>query len=170
VAGDTPHDVSIPLDGLTPSTTWHYRICAEDAQARTCSKDATLFTGDSVTGRGLAGGLWAFKFDAHSGPSGENPTGTAFWGHGPSLIFEGPVTCLAVAGNRAVIGMDSSISPLLLYALDSPGGDKATFELVNEPPTTCPPPLDSDFEGASSVGLGDIVVTDVDPQPTSQDH
>ena len=33
LAEDTPHDVSIPLDGLTPSTTWHYRICAEDAQA-----------------------------------------------------------------------------------------------------------------------------------------
>jgi hypothetical protein len=42
VAEDTPHDVSIPLDGLGGADTWHYRLCAKDAQAGTCSRDATL--------------------------------------------------------------------------------------------------------------------------------
>src|SRR5512133_3178518 len=45
--------------------------------------------------------------DAHSGPSGENATGTATFGARPTF-FGGPVTCLNVTGNRAVIGGDSA--------------------------------------------------------------
>ena len=92
VAEDKPHDVSIPLAGLTPATKWHYRICAEDAQVGTCSKDATLFTGDSVVGEAAQcaggieppcqdfGGLGPIQdiltVDAQSSPSGNNPSGT----------------------------------------------------------------------------------------------
>ena len=46
--------------------------------------------------------------DARSGPSGEDPTGTVERNeshpHGFGSTFLGSVTCLAVTGNRAVIG------------------------------------------------------------------
>jgi Purple acid Phosphatase, N-terminal domain len=124
VAEDTPHDVSIPLDGLTPSTTWHYRICAEDAQAGTCSKDATLFTGDSVTG--TAANCLSLEEDittcppdiqlsyitltanATSGPSGQDPAGSVTWVErfaGGGAIGETQVSCMAVTGNVGVIGV-----------------------------------------------------------------
>ncbi|MBN1528892.1 MAG: fibronectin type III domain-containing protein [Thermoleophilaceae bacterium] len=124
VAEDTPHDVSIPLDDLTPSTTWHYRICAEDAQAGTCSRDATVFTGDSVTGtaancRSLEVDLSTCPPDlplsylvltagATSGPSGQDPAGSMTWVErfiGGGVLGETQVTCLAVTGNVGVVGV-----------------------------------------------------------------
>ena len=71
---------------------------------------------DSVTGSGtlsFVGGApeeddyFSFAFDAHSGPSGENPSGTAgLWiTTDPDIGVRGPVTCLVVQGKRAVIGI-----------------------------------------------------------------
>ena len=50
VTKNTAHDVSVPIDGLSGGTTWHYRLCAQDAQAGTCSKDQTLRTGGGRSG------------------------------------------------------------------------------------------------------------------------
>jgi hypothetical protein len=106
--------------------------------------------GDSVTGGFFASDCYPwpecgnvvaeFEFDAHSGPSGENPTGTVEWhlggGDGPTWL--GDVTCLAVTGNTAVIGFGGSVvgNPSyyvagLIKAVDvasGPGDTLDTFE------------------------------------------
>ena len=66
--------------------------------------------GDSVTGTLLdlyESGVTVFPpLDAHSGPAGENPTGTAAWhvGGGSGPTWNVDVTCLAVDGKTAVFG------------------------------------------------------------------
>jgi hypothetical protein len=209
VAEDTPHDVSIPLKGLTPATTWHYRLCAEDAQAATCSRDATLFTGDSVTGfahecfedpgcdfqppRRPSGELSAF---AHSGPTGEAPAGTmAFqeWvvDYAVGYLYQTGVSCLAVSGNTAIVGVAGTATQVRFsfrtwvagHIRVTDGGGvgsrQDTFEFDLElGPFLPPPPLPwpagptdcSSFQGDGLVysnQSGDLVVTDVDPLPSS---
>jgi hypothetical protein len=43
-AAGSPSYVSVPIAGLEPATTYHYRLCARDAEAATCSRDATFTT------------------------------------------------------------------------------------------------------------------------------
>jgi hypothetical protein len=55
-----------------------------------------------------------FEFSARSGSSGEAPSGDFFLefgetGRPPTFKIDGPVTCLAVEGNAAVIGIASSV-------------------------------------------------------------
>jgi hypothetical protein len=128
---------------------------------------------DSVTGSGTAG-PYSFVFDAHSGPSGENPTGTATISltSTPSVFTSGPVTCLAVEGTRAVIGIENGPGSLtagegtLIEVSDDP--DALFFRLWFEPPSTC-------FTAPSGytptpVTSGDIRITDAQPLPTSKDQ
>src|SRR4051794_25519041 len=149
--------------------------------------------GDSVTGQicdlvfpGEPCGLATFfEADARSGPSGENPAGTAAWGTraGTQLFGDsGPVSCLAVSRNTAIVGF-SGLRPFgrtLVRVIDgggSPGAD--SFEAVTQaslglvfpiPPPDCssfPPGPAGDVEfGRSGVNeLGDIVVVDAPPFP-----
>src|SRR5918995_1204986 len=66
-----------------------------------------------------------FVFDAHSGPSGENPTGTVRVDvQDPSGTFPfdtGQVTCLDVSGNRATIGAQFGFGGLVLGVEDNDG-------------------------------------------------
>jgi Tol biopolymer transport system component len=43
-AAGSPTFVSIPIANLGPDTLYHYRLCARDAEAATCSHDATFTT------------------------------------------------------------------------------------------------------------------------------
>jgi hypothetical protein len=75
-------------------------------------------------------------FDAHSGPSGENPTGTV------RIDLESPpgnftnfgtarVTCLNVSGNRATVGADVPIRGILsLEDNDGAGQDRSGVSLA----------------------------------------
>jgi hypothetical protein len=131
---------------------------------------------DSVTGGGLIVGA-SFGVDARSGPSGENPTGTAIVRSSPilGLRAEGPVTCLNVTGNRAVIGFANTLGD----AISGVGGfievtddtpDTVTFRRIDspgEPPTVCPPTLGI---GGTALAVGDIVVVDAPALPTSKDQ
>jgi hypothetical protein len=133
---------------------------------------------DSVVGSGateLVGTpRFSFEIDARSGPSGENPTGTAGVALilAPQISAQGPVTCLTVTGNRAVIGFRNTLGGfqgVLGAFLEVTDGTPDTLEFVNPwpVPTVCP----------SSLGLppgpvvsGDIVVIDAQPFPTSKDE
>jgi hypothetical protein len=153
---------------------------------------------DSVTGQGGQIGNFTFDFDAHSGPSGENPGGRVGWhfggGLGPST--SGDVTCLSVDGTVAVIGFSGAVSGIVSYwvaglvrVVDAGGpeigGDTFQWaELRGEPGPTpegepLPGPTDcSSFpgpfpflSGLLRVGtFGDIVVTDAPSVPTSKDQ
>jgi len=89
-----------------------------------------------------------FTFDAHSGPSGEQPVGTvrlviktAFGGTVP--FDTASVTCLEVSGNQATIGTRSQagINRGYVFAVrdfDGAGLDSVTV-LLDEAPSVCPP-------------------------------
>jgi hypothetical protein len=129
--------------------------------------------GDSVTGvvsNGFGRDFLQFTFDAHSGPSGENPTGivsfdSLFGNSGPL-----EVGCLRVAGKRAsmvaLAPNNSGIAGLLISVEDSgpgPGGEKLDWQTISSLPPDCPVPAEI-FGGTES---GDIVVTDAPPPPTA---
>jgi hypothetical protein len=128
--------------------------------------------GDSVTGvagNGEGRDFIQFTFDAHSGASGENPTGTVTF---DSLLFHsGPlaISCLSVSGKRAsmvAVAPPSSIAGLVISVEDAgpgPGGEKVDWHTVSSLPPDCPVPSQI-FDGTES---GDIVVTDAPPPPTA---
>ncbi|HEX3277410.1 MAG TPA: hypothetical protein VHR40_02740 [Thermoleophilaceae bacterium] len=127
---------------------------------------------DSVTGtagRGDARDAIDFAFDVHSGPSGENPTGTVVL----RLQLGQPTTltasCLDVEGNRARMIVPApphaGIAGLSVAVQDTgPGGlDKFDWEPLQTLPTGCPVPATV----PSFVERGDVVVTDAPPPPTT---
>ena len=154
---------------------------------------AQVPAGDSVTGELSAGSEQALRFariDAHSGPSGESPTGTASWhvggGLGPS--WRVTVTCLSVSGNTAVIGFQGSVSFLgflspstgLIRVMDGGGPDSGldSFEFAETglpvpSPTTCSSyPGTFPVSGDPGVNLtGNFIVIDSQPElPRSMDE
>jgi hypothetical protein len=134
---------------------------------------ASAQTGDSVTGsaqiiaRGLT--LVDLSLDAHSGPSGERPSGTV-------ETFGVPlaVTCLNVSANQATIGLADH---LLLFVEDNDGADADRLGAVTDlsaPVTACPDPAVLLSTGLSigpvTITNGDITVVDAKPFPTSKDQ
>lgn len=138
-------------------------------------------SGDSVVGQGRTGPAGSFSYigfdiEARSGPSGEGPSGHvalefALAGFPPGVL-EGPVSCLSVSGNDAVVGFDlgplSTISGILVEVEDNgpPGSDPPDTlnpSPVDDPSSCTPPGLPSPpFE----VVEGDVTVTDAPPAPT----
>jgi hypothetical protein len=143
-------------------------------------------TQDSATGSGSTPTFYsAFSFSATSDPLGGSPSGSASWNQF-GFHFEGTVTCLAVDGNQAIIGIDvdaaasssSAFEGFLLTAIDDgpAGSGLDTFDAIptsftslgNTVPTTCV----FAFRGFTPDQLvsGDIVVTDAPPLPTSMEQ
>ncbi len=122
-------------------------------------------TGSVATGEGRA--FVEFTFDVHSGPSGEDPTGTVSFDALLIDLGELPVSCLTVSGNRAsMIALILSSSPsapegVLISVEDDQGtaGDGLSWTFLSTLPSECPVP--------SQVGrpllTGDLVVTDAQP-------
>jgi hypothetical protein len=128
--------------------------------------------------------------DAHSGPSGENPTGTVRYGFSfgtPSStgFGEGTVTCLSIAGNVATIGFtgqefDEFIDVFVagfVTVIDGGGpnsqldrfGVHFTWADPGEPrpgPTDCTRPGNTPYVNDE----GDVIVTDTPVLPTSKDR
>jgi hypothetical protein len=94
-------------------------------------------TQDSVSGTGSAVGTGHFTdivVDAHSGPGGANPSGTVSFqvfieGVDGFVLLTGPVTCLAVDGNRALLGF-TDIGPAMV--------GPSTVEIVDNESTGLP--------------------------------
>ena len=104
--------------------------------------------------------------DARSGPSGEAATGTVTVQGG----LQATVTCLAVDGNRAIIGFE--ISPgLPLHGLISVSDNDAAGQpdeillaaSAGPAPEVCPETMPSGF-----AATGDLDVRDVRPGPASK--
>jgi hypothetical protein len=131
---------------------------------------------DSVTGSGDGGFssccFFGFRIDAHSGPSGETPTGTASFSPSQFGTFTGPVTCLHVDGNAAtlnfvVIGDPSGPHVFTFTVIDSSSGDRFVSNVDKRAPTDCSP-LDSAPDLIDPGG--DIVVVDAQPLPIIKDE
>jgi hypothetical protein len=121
---------------------------------------------DSVVGGGEAGRFLEIAINASSDPLGGDPSGSVAFSAdielGGRLIrvrVGGPVTCLAVERNRAVIGFLTVIGPAKAVAVDngSTGSPADEFGVGNYLPRDC-----SDQTGITLIPLsfGDIVVRD----------
>jgi hypothetical protein len=128
---------------------------------------------DSVVGSGVGNVPQLpirFDIDAHSGPSGQNPTGTARFVSEPFQIrLEGSVTCLRVSRNRAVIGMITTTgTPVFIDVTDGTPDLVGLVFPVAPPAAPCPAP--GIQPSALPILSGDIVVTDAQPFPTSKNE
>jgi hypothetical protein len=148
---------------------------------------------DSVTGSaaGPPSQLTIIAPDAHSAPSGENPSGTATWhaggGEGPTWNVQ--ITCLHVTGRTAVAGFSGTVSffltvdPVagLFRVVDGggPGSSQDTFEWAQTEgpdrgaaipgPTSCasyPASFTPSIVGVTHNVSGDLVVADGAPPVT----
>jgi len=124
--------------------------------------------GDRAFGEGTTSGL-SFRFDASSGPNGENPNPSgseeAFvqFRDASGQIFAGPVRCLTVVGNQAVIGFDNQepetpdIDVILFVEDNAASASPNRFDAeATVSPDSCPSPR-TPFEAVTS---GDITVQD----------
>ena len=134
-----------------------------------------------------------YLFDAHSGPAGENPRGTVAFTTGERvglLVDPGAVTCLAVSGRRASIGVNfegftESPMPLphsaILFVEDNGGEglDKLAVQDLPQPgtaPSVCPDSLPAGLQLGQTYtrmfsDLGSVTVTDAPgPLPTTKDQ
>ena len=93
-----------------------------------------------------------YFFDARSGPAGENPSGTVTLRFGSLVVDPGTVTCLAVNGNLASIGVSFTgagfIPPygtvIFVDDLGGEGEDRVATQVFVAPstgPTVCPTEL-----------------------------
>src|SRR5438045_363054 len=80
-------------------------VLGPEASAQTAGQDSVSAVGSVIDQFGTP--LPGLSISATSGPSGENPTGTVTFGP-----FTGPVTCLTVTGNTAIIGADIQNAPI----------------------------------------------------------
>ncbi len=127
-------------------------------------------TGDSVVGTGVAVSR-QFIVDAHSGPSGESPSGTYMYGDG-FIGLQGPVTCLSVTGNRAVVGGQAT-SPFggligvvaVIVDNGAAGPDTLVMAMVPAVPLVCPAGLPAPPAPLTS---GNFAVFDAPALPTSK--
>ena len=144
--------------------------------------------GDSVIGQGRTvpsegGFVQVFDLEARSGPSGEDPSGYVTFEVGPIptippsfLHFEGPVRCLSVSGNDAVVGFElhppfGQQPGALAHVEDNgpPGSDPPDFFVARpvDDPTSCDP---GGFPAQLELAEGDVAVSDAPPQPTSKSN
>ena len=122
--------------------------------------------GEDFVSATFSTGVANVTIDAHSGPSGENPTGQAT-ANGDT----GRITCLYVAGSDATVGIDfDSAGGGWFFLQDSNGNGPDLFAGVGtqngEAPTICPPDPPRPLTAAG----GDITVHDSRPPPTSRDQ
>ena len=117
---------------------------------------------NTVTGGGSTadGFFTAISVDADSDPSGANVGGTVSFTVLGAINVGGPVTCLAVDGNRAIIGFNdvtSGIGPIAVEVVDngSTGTPPDTF-FADPMPTDCL--SDPSLVSGGPLGSGDLVV------------
>jgi hypothetical protein len=120
---------------------------------------------DSVVGGGARGIFRDISIDAHSDALGGNPSGTVSFivvvGPIGPVPIGGPATCLAVNGNRAVIGFDDTttgVGPVTVVVTDNGSTESPPDEFEASPQATdC---LTDPGFGAAPLTVGDIVVRD----------
>ena len=128
---------------------------------------ASAQTEDSVTGSWEIPPRFVLVFDARSGPSGESPRGTVI-SINVGTETTGAVTCLAVSGHRAVIGVQvgGAGSPsFFTFAVEDnngAGADRASFRVDASPPTCSEDPMIL-LDPFGPIETGDIHVVDAQP-------
>jgi hypothetical protein len=137
---------------------------------------ASVAPQDFVGGGGEVGPFHDISINASSDPLGGDPSGEVSFvadvvvdGNVARVRFVGPVTCLAVEANRAVIGFLSTLlGPMKVVVVDngSTGSPADEFGVVVLP-TDC---SDETGVGVSPLSFGDIVVRDAPSKAQCQDR
>ncbi len=141
--------------------------CVRDGRRACCSRSGAVAAPtppqDFVVGSGdTFGPFLDISIDAHSDASGGNPSGTVSFvvviGIIQTPVF-GAVTCLAVDGNRAIIGLAGPRPLTVLVADNSPAGSLPdAFAVVLEATDCSTDPSGPGF--GAFLSSGDIVVRD----------
>jgi hypothetical protein len=125
---------------------------------------------DSATGSGANLQFTDIQLDVHSDPGGANPSGRV--SISTVSTFEGPVVCLAVTGNRALIGFtDPFVGFILALAIDNrPPGTTGLppdefYAAPSNPADGCAPLISGT---GGQLLRGDIVVRDAPAVPISK--
>jgi hypothetical protein len=144
--------------------------------AQTPTQDSVSLTGGPATAANPSGDILTLStLSAVSGPSGENPSGQlsfdVFIPIVPAIIRQGgPVTCLAVSGNTAIINFLDEVGNFGITTVKAVDNQPDTFDVlaIGRAPTDCslgpPTPVGGPVSG------GDITVVDAPPLPTSKDQ
>ncbi|MGB2851368.1 MAG: calcium-binding protein, partial [Solirubrobacterales bacterium] len=108
---------------------------AKPRNSPTPPMDTATATGDNLILDDY--GSVEIEVDAHSGPSGENPGGHVSFVAGQILPISGPVTCLNVSGNTALMTVSptgSFVDFALVRVVDNGGSGLDRFEYIWAPP------------------------------------
>ena len=119
---------------------------------------------DFVVAGGAAGSFLDISVDASSEPLGGDPSGGVSFvvevvvnGNVARVTFAGPVTCLAVDGNRAVIGFQAFIGPMKAVLVDHGSTGSPTDEFGVSLGSNC---LDEAGVTPVPLSFGDVMVRD----------
>jgi hypothetical protein len=126
-----------------------------------------------TSGPVVAGQFTVSTLTATSGPSGEDPSGDVRFTVFGSLNQAGPVTCLAVDGDTAIIRFDEELIfgfSMTLRVVDGQPDSVEVYFPGGGDPTDCSITglTPSGFGG--TVTSGDIAVVDAPPLPTSKEQ
>jgi hypothetical protein len=126
---------------------------------------------DTATASGDGGVFTNIHINASSGPTGENPSGTGSFVAFGIFNIGGPVTCLNVTGNTAVLNINDQTFGfgILTVTLTDNGGngrDEMNAAPSGRAPTDCSP-----FSGTQdTLSSGRATVFDAPPLPTSKEQ
>jgi len=174
--------VTANINGLSDGTLYHYRACAAEMAGPT--KCGTTYTFTTTTGRDSVSGFGVVSempqlgyydgasLDVSGDADGVSPEGTISVSPGSAYFRipdEGPITCLRVSGNQAVVGFladatdydpEIPLVPRLTFIEDNGAtGDRVRTTTLTEPATTCPEPASAD-PGGGVIIRGDFVIHD----------
>jgi hypothetical protein len=154
---------SATVDGLSPSTSYSFRICGRDIESGPviCAQTLTFTTKPATQDE-----LWGGYFEgpccngyvrAKAGPHGENASG-----HLSASDFNGFVTCLAVSGNRAAVGGVGQNSAMLMTVVDGGPTGTDTVQRAVAPAAIRPNCATASFANQVPIApeSGNFIVTD----------
>jgi hypothetical protein len=143
------------------------------------SSAAQVPTQDSAVGSGsVVFDFPSFSFNVSSGPSGENPSGSATAVYAGQTLVAASITCLTVSGNTATFAgtLEPNTFGFVTFKItvvdNGSTGDLFNAEAGPPPAPSCSTPVSS-FSPGGALLTGNITVTDAQPPPplpTSKDQ
>jgi hypothetical protein len=100
----------------------------------TPAMDTAVATASSLSFRDM-------DINSQSGPAGENPSGNMSFSLFGTELAAGPVTCLSVAGNDAVLNAQTDFGVVTVELVDNGGNGQDTMSAIGgrRAATDCPP-------------------------------
>jgi hypothetical protein len=126
---------------------------------------------DTATATGSGGDYTNVDIDARSGPSGESPTGTGSFTVLGAINIGGPVTCLNVTGNTAVLNINDQTFGFGIVTVSITDNGGGGSDIISTGPSGRAPDDCSPFTGlTSTLTNGRAAVFDAPPLPTSKEQ